>query len=315
MKAGFQIGAIFLGVTLVAGCTNQVEEEEVDNTTEESEDTFETSYPLERSDALGRDVIIEQEPKSIVSLIPSNTEIIYALDADEGLVGRSEFDDYPTEILDVESIGGMEFDVEKIIELEPDLILAHQSGAAQAEHAFEQLDQAGYPVFIVEDAQTIEAVYETIEEIGELLNKQANAQEVVEEMASQFQELAEITQKEQDDQRTVWIEISAQPIFVAGTQTFLDELLSVGYAKNAADDQEGWVELSEEIGITYDPDVIISTYDGSELIKDRPAWDRVKAVEEDRVFDIDANLVSRPGPRLAEGAWQLAELVYPEDFE
>ncbi|MFK3937913.1 ABC transporter substrate-binding protein [Alkalihalobacillus sp. NPDC078783] len=315
MNDRFLIAALVLGMTLVAGCTNQIEENPTENTMEESEDTFETSYPLERKDALGRDVVIEEEPQSIVSLIPSNTEIIYALDAEEGLVGRSEFDDYPTEVQDVESIGGMEFDVEKIIELEPDLILAHQSGAAQAEHAFEQLDQAGYPVFIVDDAQTVEAVYDTIEQIGELLNKQANAEDVVENMANQFQELAEITQKQQDDQRSVWIEISSQPIFVAGTQTFLDELLSVGHAKNAADDQEGWVELSEEIGITYNPDVIISTYDGSESIKERPAWDRVKAVEENRVFDIDANLVSRPGPRLAEGAWDLAELVYPEDFE
>lgn len=313
MKYRFRI-AIVLGVTLVAGCMNQTDEEQIETPTE-SEETLETSYPLERADALGRDVIIDTEPQSVVSLIPSNTEILYALEAEEGLVGRSEFDDYPAEVLDVESIGGMEFDVEKIIDLEPDLILAHQSGAAQAEHAFEQLDQAGYPVYVVEDAQTIEAVYETIEQIGELLNKQADAQEVVEEMASQFQELAERTEKEQEDQRSVWIEISAQPIFVAGTETFLDELLSVGHAKNAADDQVGWVELSEEIGITYDPDVIISTYDGSELIKDRPAWDRVKAVEEDRVFNIDTNLVSRPGPRLAEGAWELAELVYPEDFE
>lgn len=313
MKYRFGI-VIVLAVTFVAGCTNQTDEEQIEDTSE-SEETLDTSYPLELTDALERDVIIDAEPQSIVSLIPSNTEILYALEAGEGLVGRSEFDDYPAEVLDVESIGGMEFDVEKIIDLDPDLVLAHQSGAAQAEHAFEQLNQAGYPVYVVEDAQTIESVYETIEQIGELLNKQSDAQEVVEEMASQFQELAERTQKQQDDQHSVWVEISPQPIFVAGTDTFLDELLSVGHAKNAADDQEGWVELSEEVGITYDPDVIISTYDGAETIKERPAWNRVKAVEQDRVFNIDTNLVSRPGARLAEGARELAELVYPEDFE
>ena len=306
---------VICSVLMISGCQDMPEQESNnDQSTDATISEHETSYPIERTDANERNVVIEQEPQSIVSLIPSNTEIVYALGAGDRMVGRSEFDDYPEEVLDIQSIGGMEFDVEQIIELEPDIILAHESGSTQAEHAFEQLEKAGYPVFVVEDAQTIDAVYESIEEIAELLNRQTEAEQIIEQMTTSFAQLEDITEKDSDEQHSVWVEISPQPIYVAGKETFIDELLRVSHATNAAEDQTGWVEISEEIGVTYDPDVIISTYGGAESISEKPAWQRVSAIQKDRVFDIDPNLVSRPGPRLVEGAWQLAELIYPEDF-
>ncbi|WP_306979845.1 ABC transporter substrate-binding protein [Alkalicoccobacillus murimartini] len=311
-KKYVQISLFVCSVLIVSGCQTGSTPEETDE--QPSEQVDETGYPLDITDAIDQELTINEEPQKIVSLIPSNTEIVYALGAGEVLVGRSDFDDYPEEVLDVQSIGGMEFDTEQIIELEPDLILAHESGVAQAENGFEQLESAGYPVFVVDDAQTIDEVYETIEQIGQLLNRQIESDELIEEMKDRFSDLSTQTEKDLDTQRSVWVEISPQPIYVAGKETFMDELLQIGHAKNAAEEITGWAEVSEETGITSNPDVIISTYFGAEDIKERPGWTLVSAHEEDRIYDIDPNIVSRPGPRLVEGAEKLAEYIYPDDF-
>ncbi|TSB46868.1 ABC transporter substrate-binding protein [Alkalicoccobacillus porphyridii] len=291
----------------MAGCVT-----DLSNDTPESNSS--SAYPIEQTDAIGSDFVLENEPKRIVSLIPSNTEIIYALEAGGMLVGRSDFDDYPEEVLDVQSIGGMEFDVEQIIKLEPDLILAHESGIGQAEDPLNQLNEAGYPVYVVEDAQTLDAVYDSIQSIAGLINRNEEAVQLIEEMQDELAQLSAITERSEEEQKSTWIEISPQPIYVAGKQTFIDELLQRIHALNAAEDVIGWTEVSEEAGVTYNPDVIISTYGGTEDISNRPAWQQVQAIKEDQIYDIDPNVVSRPGPRLVEGARTLAEMIYPEDF-
>src|SRR5699024_11349871 len=96
-------------------------------------------FPIEVTDALGYEITIEEEPEKIVSAIPSNTEIAFALGLGDKIVGFSDHDNYPEEVQDIEKIGGLELNVEKILSLQPDLVLAHASAADAFKEALEQL--------------------------------------------------------------------------------------------------------------------------------------------------------------------------------
>src|SRR5699024_704495 len=115
------------------------------------EETKESEFPLTIEDAADNEVVIEEEPEKIVSTIPSNTEIVFALEAGENVVGVTENDTYPEEVQDIATVGDMELDAEKILSLDPDLVLAHETSTPHASEALEQLTNADVPVYIVED--------------------------------------------------------------------------------------------------------------------------------------------------------------------
>lgn len=294
------------------------EEEAVHEDTESEGESF----PLTVTDATGNELTLEEEPERIVSLIPSNTEITFALGQGDKMVGVSDNDNYPEEVLELEQVGGMEFNTEAIIGLEPDIVLAHESGVSYAQEAFDQLDEAGVDVFVVEDAEDFDATYETIEVIGMMIGAEAEAEQLVDGMKEDFSELEELTATIPEEERpSVFFEISPEPdIYTAGANTFFDELLTVIHANNATGEEEGWFAIDPEAIIELNPDVIITTYgdfidDPREQVTSRDGFDGVEAVINERVYDVDTDLVSRPGPRLAEGAKELAELIYPEQFE
>src|SRR5699024_9548576 len=115
-------------------------------------------------------VVLEREPETIATLLPSNTEIVYALGLGDRVVGVSEFDTYPEEVEDVDVVSGMTLNVESLIEKAPDLVLAHEMQMDAAE-GLNQLREAGIPVFVVKNASNFDETYETIAQIGELTNR------------------------------------------------------------------------------------------------------------------------------------------------
>ena len=152
---------IMAAAMILVGCGTEAkpEKKEVEKTAQEQK----TGFPVTVKDALDEEVVIEDKPEKIISLIPSNTEIVYALENGEAIVGVTDFDNYPEEAMSKEKIGGMEFNIEKMISLKPDLILAHESTADTAKAGLQQLKDAGIDVFVVNDAQSFEGVYESIE--------------------------------------------------------------------------------------------------------------------------------------------------------
>jgi iron complex transport system substrate-binding protein len=303
--------------------TDDAETEEVD--TEETgseEDSEEADYPLTLTDAVGNELTIEEEPERVVTLIPSNTEILFELGLGDKVVGVTDNDNYPEEVSEIDSVGSMEFNVEVIISLDPDVVLAHESGVSFAQEAFDQLYDAGVNVFVVEDATTIDTTYETIETVGQLMGATEEAERVISEMQDGFAEIEEITEEvAEEDRQSVFYEISPSPdIYTAGQNTFLDEILQVINADNAAGDQEGWPAIDPEAIIELNPDVIVTTY-GSyidnpvEEVTSRDGFEVVEAVANERVYDVDSDMVTRPGPRLVEGTRAVAEVVYPELFD
>jgi iron complex transport system substrate-binding protein len=327
MKKLRNILLLVLLISLLAACGDNTEEatEEDGNEPEINEEETseeESDYPLTITDAVDNEITFEEEPEKIVSIIPSNTEIVFALGQGDKVVGVSEHDNYPEEVLEIESVAGMEINVEVIIALEPDVVLANELNISSAQEAFEQIEGAGIDVFVIEDAQDIETTYETIETIGEVIGAKAEAEKVITEMEEGFNELEEITaQVDESERQSVFFENSPAPeIYTAGDNTFFQELLDIIHATNAAGDEEGWLAMDQEAIIELNPDVIITSYgayidDPEEEVLNRDGFDVVEAVKNEHVYDLPPDIITRAGPRLVDGAREMAELVYPELFD
>jgi iron complex transport system substrate-binding protein len=289
------------------------------NVEENKAETTDSSFPVTITDDLDNEVTIEEQPTKIVSLIPSNTEIVYALGLGDAVVGVSDFDNYPEDVATKEQIGGMEFNVEKIISLKPDLVLAHGSSAHNSESGLDQLRSVGITVVVIPNAMSFEGVYDSIKLVGKMTGTTNQAEEIVANMQTKLEEIKEKASAV-SEKATVWVEVSPAPeLYTTGQGTFMHEMIEAINATNAAGEQEGWIMFTEEDAVTLNPDVIITTYgyyveNPKQQVLAREAWSEVPAIQNDRVYDIHSDLVTRSGPRLIEGVEELAKVVYPEIF-
>jgi len=308
-----------LAVLLLVGC-GQEEAKPVENTESPQVETAveETEFPITITDAVGNDITLEEAPKTIVSMMPSNTEILFALGLNEEIVGVNDYDNYPEEALEKEKIGGMEFNVEKIVSMNPDIVFAHESSLGMGEAGLQQIRDAGVKVFVVKNAADFNETYTTIEEIGRATGKLAEAQKIVEDMKAKVEEVKEKVAKV-ETKKTVFVETSDVPeIYTPGKGTFMQEILDMVNAENIAADQEGWFKIEPEEIVSRNPDVIIVMYSYVpgivESVKARDGFASISAVKNDAVVQVDENLTSRTGPRLAEGLEEVAKAIYPEAF-
>lgn len=320
-KLGMKLFTGLLVIGILTGCGSEVEEKQQQSASEIDKGKS-AVFPVTLKDATGEQVTIEEEPKKIVSLIPSNTELAFAMDLGEKIVGVSDYDNYPKETADIEKIGDLEFNVEKIISLSPDLVLAHGSTADSAKEGLQQLRDSGISVVVINDAANFKDVYSSIEMLGKATGANHNANVLIDEMKTKLRTIEEkAAEIKQHEQKKVLVEVSGSPeIYVTGKNTFLDEMLQLINAKNAAADQEGWAKMEEESMIEENPDVIITTYgryveDVTSDILNRNGWEAVTAIKEKQVVDVNEDLVTRSGPRLAEGVEELAKAVYPDVFK
>lgn len=270
------------------------------------------------TDMTGREITLDAPATRVVALTASDCEILYALGAGDTLVGRGEYCDYPEDVQAVASVqSGYETNVEQIIALEPQVVL--MATMAQTKEQVEALEAAGVHV-IVSDAQDIAGVYTAIELIGAVTGKNDEAAALIAGMKDSFAAIA--AKAEGDSSKTVYFEVSPLEygLWTAGKGTFMDELAQMIGLKNAFEDVEGWVAISEEQVLERDPDYIvtISMYYGEgptpvEEIMGREGWQELKAVKNEAVFNADSNEVSRPGPRLVDAAQALYDFVYGEE--
>ncbi|MFT0801291.1 ABC transporter substrate-binding protein [Bacillus swezeyi] len=313
-----KFAGLLLSLLLAAGVLSGCGSAEAPAQQQKQEKTAE-AFPAEVKDASGKEIKIEKEPQKIVSLMPSNTEITYALGLGKKVVGVTDFDTYPKEVKDVEKIGGMEFNTEKIISLNPDLVLAHASSMQSAEEGLKQLRDAGISVVMVNDATSFEETYQSINMIGEATGAKQEAGDLVKSMKSDLAAIKEKAESiSESEQKKVFVEVSPAPdIYTTGKGTFMNEMLEAIHAKNAASEQEGWAKMTEESIIKLNPDVIVTTNGASSVgeIKKRSGWSNVKAIQNNEVYDVDPDLVTRPGPRLIKGVEELAENIYPDVFK
>ena len=278
---------------------------------------FAESTAVTVTDMAGREITLDAPATKVVALTASDCEILAALGAEDTLVGRGEYCDYPESILEVPAVqSGADTNLEQIIALEPQVVV--MAKMAQTEEQVAALEAAGIRV-VVSDAQDIEGVYTAIRLIGALVGRNDEAEAMVADMQSTF---ADIAAKSENTGKTVYFEVSPLQwgLWTAGKGTFMDELATMCGLTNAFADVEGWAEISEEQVLERDPDYIvtISMYYGEgptpvEEIKSRAGWDALKAVQNDAIFNADSNEVSRPGPRLKDAAEALYTFVTGEE--
>ena len=278
---------------------------------------FAESTAVTVTDMAGREIALDAPATKVVALTASDCEILAALGAEDTLVGRGEYCDYPESILEVPTVqSGADTNLEQIIALEPQVVI--MAKMAQTEEQVAALEEAGIRV-VVSDAQDIEGVYTAIRLIGALVGRNDEAEAMVADMQSTF---ADIAAKSENTGKTVYFEVSPLQwgLWTAGKGTFMDELATMCGLTNAFADVEGWAEISEEQVLERDPDYIvtISMYYGEgptpvEEIKSRAGWDALKAVQNDAIFNADSNEVSRPGPRLKDAAEALYTFVTGEE--
>ncbi len=320
-------------LTLLAGCGNdagstpdtdepQTGTEGTDtpsDTTGEDENTENdgAGAPITVTDMTGREITLEEPATKIVALTPSDCEILYALGAGDTLVGRGEYCDYPAEVADVPSVqSGADTNIEQIIALEPQVLL--MSTMAQTEEQIAQLENAGVKV-VVSDAKNIEGVYTAIEMIGTLMDKNEEAQTLIDSMKATFAEVSE--KAAGDGTESIYFEVSPLEygLWAAGANTFMDEVATMLGLTNCFADVDGWGEISEEQVLERNPDYIVTitmSYDQEQSPEDeilsRAGWENVTAVKNHAILNLPNNELSRPGPRLAEGAQKLYDFVYGE---
>lgn len=284
----------------------------------DSDESVEEAYPITLTDSVGNETTLETAPENIVSMMPSNTEILFALGLSDEIIGVSDYDDYPEEAQEKEKIGGQEFNIEAIIALDPDIVFGHESAFGIGEEGYKQIESAGIPVFVIKNAANFEETYETITTIGQLTNKQEEAEQIINEMKTKVEEvLAKV--EEVEEEKTVFVETSPAPdIYTPGQGTFVQEMLDMIGAKNIADDGENWFAMDPEEIVNRNPDTIIVMYDyidtAVEDVYARDGFDTITAIQEKQVIQVDENLTSRTGPRLAEGLEAFAKAIYPEVF-
>lgn len=308
--AALLIAAMLLALT---ACGNPKEGGQNPSENPSSNASADTSVTV--TDMTGRTVTLKEPATRVVALTASDCEILFAIGAGDTLVGRGTYCDYPAEVLDVPAVdSGSETNIEQILALEPQVLL--MSTMSQTEEQVKQLEDAGVHV-VVSNAQDIAGVYTAIEMIGALMGKDAEAASVVNDMKSTFQEIQENATG--DGSETIYFEVSPLEygLWAAGANTFMDEIANMIGLTNCFADVDGWGEISEEQVLERDPDYIltISLYYGEgpkpeEEIMARPGWENVTAVKNQAILNLQNNELSRPAPRLAEGAQMLFDFVY-----
>ena len=280
-----------------------------------------TPEPLVFTDGLGRMVTLAEPAQHIVSLAPSNTEILYAVGAGAQVIGRDEFSNYPQEATSLPSIGGSfgGYNAEAIVNLKPDLILAAEINTPEQVKTLEDL---GLTVYYLSNPKDLEGMYQNLLLAAKLTGHEAETGKLVETLkgrvAAVEEKLASVT-----DKPSVFYELDstdANAPYTTGPGTFMDLLIRMAGGNNIGSALDSpWAKISLEELVVQDPDLIIlgdSNYGVSaETVAARAGWADLSAVKAGHVYPFNDDLVSRPGARLVEGLEELAKLIHPELFK
>ncbi|MHC1782670.1 MAG: ABC transporter substrate-binding protein [Anaerolineaceae bacterium] len=270
------------------------------------------------TDSLGRKIELAGPAQKIISMAPSNTEILFAIGASGQVIGRDSFSDYPEEAKLVEEVGGLtgSYNLEKITSLQPDLVLLAEINSVDLVDSLEKLN---LKVFYLQNPKDYDGLYQNIETVGLLTGKEKEAGDLVESM----QKKVKTIQTKMVDVKTplkVYYELDGtdptRP-WTTGPGTYMDLMIqTVGGENVGMNLSSEWAQISQEEILVQNPDVILLG-DGvygvtPEMVSGRPGWSAITAVKNGRVEMFDDNLVSRPGPRMVDGLEMLARILHPD---
>lgn len=280
-----------------------------------------TPQAIELVDGLDRQVRLPGPAQRVVSLAPSNIEILFAIGAGAQVVGRDEFTNYPTEATSLPSVGGSfgGYNEEAILNLNPDLVLAAEINTPEQVKSLEAL---GLTVYYLKNPTTLEGMYDNLLIVAALTGRQAEAAVLVEQLKQRAQAVEEKIAP-LSYRPSVFYEIDAtdpKAPYTSGPGTFVDLLISKAGGFNIGSNLQGaWAQISVEELLVQDPAIILlgdSNYGITvESVAARAGWEGLTAIKNGAVYPFNDDLVSRPGPRMVDGLEELAKLLHPEVFK
>lgn len=309
---------LFLAMNL-SGCGMMMMQQQQQQQNDFSEQQEHTSSDSDLSSDAGSELNSSESfsvgERRIVSLMPSNTEILAELGLEEEIEGISTADTYPEDLIgdaDVSKLDAFEFDVEQLMSLEPTHILSHESSRAVHGGVLEEVAAAtGAEVIFIKEAETVDEIPQTFIEIGEFVGEDDAALEVAHAFEEELEEVA--GQAVHGEGQTAFLQVSSGPaIYTTGRNTFLHDVLEKAGAENIFEDLDGFVSVSYEEILHRDPDYIVSVSGAdagelSEEVEDMRGIESLSIQHSDRQCAIDPDLLTRPGPRIIEGMKELSE--------
>lgn len=267
-------------------------------------------YPLTVKDSRGKTVVIPREPKRIVSLAPSNTEILFSLGLHDRVVGVTRFCNYPAEAKKKVVVGDANISIEKVISLKPDLVIGH---GTLNDNIVRELESRRLRIITL-DPKTIDQVIKDIILVGRITNRELQASKIVGRITSTR---TLITRKLRDirNKPKVLVAVQANPLWVAGPGTFVDEMITIAGGINiASHGKPGFNPFPPETAVAKNPDIIVVMTKGDREVFSKGIWKRAAAVRHAKVYEVNPDLLVRPGPRLTDGMLMIARLLHPNVF-
>ena len=322
------IAILILGLLLAAcssGAAPEMATAVVETIVSDAEPTIEmveAPTGISLTDGLGNMIELDGPAQKIISLAPSNTEILFAIGAGGQMIGRDTTSDYPAEAMDVTDIGGGfgELAVETIVSLAPDLVLAADITPPEQ---IEALQAVGLTVFALANPTDLEGMYDNLRTVAQLTGHEEETEVYVAELEERVTAVSE-TVADAEENPLVFYEIDgtdANAPWTSGSGTFVDTLIIMSGGENVGAVLDGaWAQISVEELITQNPDIVVLgdfTWGNvtPEDVAARESWMDITAVQNNAIYTFDDNLVSRPGPRLVDGLEAMALLLHPELFK
>jgi len=271
-------------------------------------------------DDLGFPFSMTSSPQRIISLAPNITEILFALDSGEKVVGVTRFCDYPEEALEKEKVGGMvDPSLEKIKALNPDLIIGFRGNPLRI---LKRLRSLHLPVFVLDMGTSLEYVFSLIEKIGTIIQKEKKAKILVQFLRKKYEEIQSALQSVKHEPK-VFFSLHGMGLWTCGKESFLNDLVRKARGVNIAGNvPRKWLNYNREQLIHENPEIIIILSKSQKefskaknMIKNNALFEEIKAVKNGSIYYLDENLATRPGPRLIDALAELARLLHPQYFE
>lgn len=310
-----RISYLVLFVAICLGCATK--------TPIQSTDSPERIEPKRRiTDDLERVVILPMKVNRIVSLAPSATEMVYAVGAGDRLVGVTTFCNYPEQALAVAKVGDtMNPNMETIVALKPDIVLV--STASQIENFTKTLEQNGIAVFVM-NPESFFGVIHNLKQLSTVFGTDSQSADLIEGLTGRFESFNMFTMQRDEPQSAfearvrpvrTFVQISKEPLFTIGKASLVTDIVSKSGGRSlTADIETAYPKLSKETAATLNPDAIIlsesdDNREPNDVFKNSPA------IKSGRVLKVNADILSRPGPRLIDAMEQIAKFLHPEKFK
>lgn len=262
-------------------------------------------------DDLGRKVKLPVKIQRAVSLAPNLTENVFAIGAGDKLIGVTTYCNYPAEANKIQKIGDtLNPNIETIISLKPDVVFV--STASQLEAFINQLEKQNISVFVT-NPSNVEGIYQSLLQLGDVLGENEKAKNLVVSLKKRAEDVEARTISSKD--LKTFVQISKEPLFTIGKTSFITDIIGrAGGISVTENVNEPYPKFSKETALALQPEAIVLS-DSEDNKEPNDVFKNSPAIKNGKVFKINADLLSRPGPRTFDALEQIAKALHPESFE